>query len=97
MRRPRLPEVWNPLLGMLIFLVFAVSGYLKHDWLAFWGHVWGFFWFLLDVFVRVAETENLKKALRTIRYGFIVCFAAFAGYVVFRRLGSKYLTQSSVK
>lgn len=81
-RRLRLAQLWNPLLGMAIFLVFAVYGYLKNDWVAFYGHLLGFLWWLLDGVNRIVGSKELKKALQLVRYGLIVGLGVWVAYVL---------------
>lgn len=82
----KLRELWHPLMGMVLFLVFMVRGYLRNEWVAFWGYLLGSLWFLLDATIRAVSTENLRKTLKTVRYVVLSCSIIWAGYVVWKAL-----------
>jgi len=82
MRRPALRELRNPLIGMAMFLAFAVRGYLRNDSIAFWGHAAGLLWFLADAITRTIDRDNLRKTIRIV--AFVVCFVMIEGYVLWQ-------------
>lgn len=84
MKRRWFSEVWRSLLGMAIFLSFAIRAYLLNDRLAFWGHLGVFIWFLLGLGAYFVENRRGARAFHRIRLGFLVCFVAFEGYQLLR-------------